>query len=153
MKASALSQLHDFYQPPPPSWTPQTVGWYVLFGLLCLLAVWIAWRIFARWKRNRYRREALRELQHADISAIPVLLKRTALAAWPRERVASLSGEPWLQFLDQTGGAGTLARSAGNRAGADLLDLDYRGTTPTPEQEKSIRQTAADWIRSHRVRV
>lgn len=147
MKADALSRLHDFYRPPPPSWTPQTVGWYFVFGLLVLLAVWIAWRIFARWRRNRYRREALQELEHADISAIPVLLKRTALAAWPRERVASLSGEPWLQFLEIHDK--TFSKDKGRR----ILDLEYRSAPPGPEEERDIRQTAADWIRSHRVRV
>lgn len=153
MRPAALDRLHDFYQPPPPSWMPQTTGWYVVFGLLLLLAAWIAWRVFAGWRHNRYRREALRELEQADVASIPVLLKRTALAAWPREEVAALSGEPWLEFLEQTGGVGTPARSAGTRAGADLLDLDYRGTTLTPEQEKAVRHDVAGWIRRHRVRV
>ena len=146
MKPATLDRLHDFYQPPAPSWAPQTIGWYVVFALLFLLAVWIAWRVFARWRHNRYRREALRELEQAALSGIPALLKRTALAAWPRKDVASLSGEPWLHFLEQTGGAGA-------RAGAALLDVDYRGTTLTPEQEKAVRQEAAGWIRRHRVRV
>lgn len=146
MRPAALDRLHDFYRPPPPSGMPQTTGWYVVFALLFVLAVWLAWRLFARWRHNRYRREALRELEHATLSVIPTLLKRTALAAWPREEVAGLSGEPWLEFLEQTGGAGT-------RADADLLDLDYRGTTLTPEQEKAVRHDAAGWIRRHRVRV
>jgi hypothetical protein len=153
MKPAALDKLHDFYQPPGPSWMPQTIGWYIVFGLLVLLAAWAVWRIVSRWRHNRYRREALRELESADISGIPALLKRTALAAWPREQVASLTGKRWLRFLEQTGGAGTLARSAGARPGADFLDLDYRGAILTPEEEKNIRQAASNWIRRHRVRV
>jgi len=149
MRPAALDRLHDFYQPPPPSWMPQTAGWYVVFGLFFLLAAWIAWRVFARWRRNRYRREALRELEHADVFAIPVLLKRTALAAWPRKDVASLSGESWLHFLEIHGGRANFAKDSSH----GLLDLDYRGAPPAPEEEHAIRQAAADWIRRHRVRV
>lgn len=147
MKAGALGKLHDFYQPPPPSWAPQTMGWYVVFGLLFLLAVWVAWRVFARWRRNRYRREALWELERAGVSAIPALLKRTALAAWPREQVASLSGEPWLQFLE------IHYKAFSKDQGQHILDLEYRDATLEPEEERKVRHAAADWIRRHRVRV
>jgi hypothetical protein len=145
MKPAALDKLHDFYQPPAPSWAPQTIGWYVVFGLLLLLAAWAAWRLAVHWRRNRYRREALRELEHANIAAVPALLKRTGLAAWPRKEVASLSGEPWLEFLEAHGG---FSKDSGRR----LLDLDYRGAVIAPEEEHAIRQAASTWIRGHRVR-
>ena len=147
MRPGTLDQLHDFYRPALPSWMPQTIGWYIVFGVLFLLVAWAAWRMFARWRRNRYRREALRELEQADVSARPVLLKRVALAAWPREEVASLTGEPWLQFLE------IHDNEFSKDQGRHLLDLEYRGVRPAPEQEQAVRQAAADWIRRHRVRV
>jgi hypothetical protein len=149
MKPNTLGQLHDFYQPPAPSWMPQTIGWYIVFGLLALLAVWAAWRLLRRWRHNRYRREALRELEHTDFSGIPVLLKRVALAAWPREQVAPLSGEPWLQFLEAHRGNEAFAKDTGRL----LVELDYGGASPAPAEEQAIRQAAGDWIRGHRVRV
>jgi hypothetical protein len=141
-----LDQLHDFYQPPPPAWMPQTVGSCVIFGLLLLLAAWSAWRIWARWRVNRYRRAALRELDNSEVAAVPALLKRTALAAWPRDEVASLSGQAWIEFLESHGGLFT------KDTGRLLLDLDYQGTVPQPEDEQAIRQAASEWIRRHRVR-
>ena len=36
-----LNKLHDFYQPPPPAWTPQTAGWYVVFSVIGLLILWL----------------------------------------------------------------------------------------------------------------
>lgn len=146
--AAALDHLHGFYQPPPPAWTPQTVGWYVVIGLLVLLAAWAGWRFFADWRHNRYRREALRELEHLEISAVPVLLKRTALAAWPRKEVASLSGEHWLQFLSTQGKDRMFTEDLGRR----LLDLDYRNSTLNPSEESALRRLASQWIRRHHVR-
>jgi uncharacterized protein DUF4381 len=148
MKPNALERLHDFYQPQPPSWMPQTVGWYVVLALVVLLLAWGGWRLVAHWRRNRYRREALRELEHAAPSAIPALMKRTALAAWPREQVASLSGERWLRFLEAHDGKDSFSKPPANL----LVDLDYRETSLAPEEERAIRRLAGDWIRRHRVR-
>jgi uncharacterized protein DUF4381 len=147
VKPDVLDRLHGFYHPAPPPWTPQTTGWYCVFVLLALLAGWMAWRAWLHWHRNRYRRAALRELASADGSAIPALLKRTALAAWPREEVASLSGEDWLQFLDTHG----TKNSFMDGPGRILIDLEYRGAALNPEEERTLRTLADKWIRSHRV--
>src|SRR5271167_5027887 len=98
----ALNNLHDFYQPAPPAWTPQTIGWYVLFAIIGLAFVWMTIHWIRKWFANRYRREALRELALLPAEQFSTLLKRTALAAWPREKVASLNGEAWLNFLNET---------------------------------------------------
>ena len=93
------------------SWLPQTPGW-LLVGLV-LLAVLVRYggRRLQYWYRNRYRREAAKRLQQLAattdqgdltlIAEINRLLKLTALAAFSREQVASLSGEDWVAFLNQ----------------------------------------------------
>jgi Domain of unknown function (DUF4381) len=149
VKSSPLDKLHDFYQPQPPSWVPQTIGWYFVLALLLLLVAWGAWHVFESWRRNRYRREALREIEGVDIAAIPALLKRTALAAWPREEVASLSGEAWLQFLAKHGNDNSFTDGVGRC----LLDLDYRGARLQPAEEAAMRESASNWIRRHRVHI
>jgi len=73
-----LDKLHDFYQPSPPAWTPQTIGWYVVFVLFGLLIVWLIFRTVRHWMRNRYRREALRELAATSPDQFSTLLKQTA---------------------------------------------------------------------------
>ena len=82
-----LDKLHDFYQPPAPPWTPQTIGWYVVFAVVGVLVLWAVVYFVRKWIANRYRREALRELTLARADGISALLKRAALSAWPREKV------------------------------------------------------------------
>ena len=144
---AALDKLHDYYQPAPPAWTPQTIGWYVLFVAVALLLLWLAIHAIRRWFANRYRREALRELAIATPDQFSALLKRTALAAWPREKVASLSGNVWLQFLGDAATTETFQSAPGNR----IEDLALFGNAASVEDEQALRSIAAEWIRRHRV--
>lgn len=142
-----LDKLHDFYQPPPPAWTPQTAGWYLLFAIAGLLVTWSAVHLGRKWFADRYRREALRELSLLDPNEFSALLKRTALAAWPRERVASLSGAAWLEFLNKAADDEVFRHSPADR----IEDLALRPETLSSEDEQTLRDAVAVWIRRHRV--
>lgn len=109
-----LNGLREISLPEPPSYFPRTIGWAILAGItLILLVVWTI-QLYQHWQKNRYRRVALKRLQQLAAAAkqpqtkahaiqeLPVLLKQTALAAYPREQVAQLSGEKWLAFLAST---------------------------------------------------
>ena len=139
--------LHDFYQPPPPAWTPQTIGWYVVFAVIALLAMWMTIHTLRRWLANRYRREALRELALLQPEQFSTLLKRTALSAWPREKVASLSGDAWLKFLNESAENNSFHQTPGNR----IEEIALRSQTLSGEDERTLRKITAEWIRRHRV--
>ncbi|WP_226575080.1 DUF4381 domain-containing protein [Acuticoccus sediminis] len=142
-----IDRLVDPLQPAPVSMRPETAGWAVLAVVLALALIFAAWRCWRHWRANAYRRAALAELGAAgdDPSAIAAILRRTALAAWPRGEVASLSGEAWLAFLDATGGRGAFAGGPGRA----ILAAPYRrDAAPMPE----LIALAARWIRRHRVR-
>lgn len=102
-----LGELVEPVAPATVSMWPQTVGWLVLAGV-CLVGlaavIWWRWRV---WQAAAYRRAALVALAEAgdDPAAIAAILRRAALAAWPREQIASLTGAEWLAFLDRTGAA------------------------------------------------
>jgi hypothetical protein len=145
--SAPLDKLHDFYQPPPPAWIPQTIGWYVLFALLAVLAIAIAIHLTRKWLANRYRREALRELADLQPQQFSELLKRTALSAWPREKVASLSGSAWIDFLNKTA-HGELFQNAPANA---VEECAIRSASISGQDEQTLRQAVATWIRRHRV--
>ena len=139
-----IDRLADPAEPAAVAMTPQTPGWTVLGVLFALLLAGLAWRAVRRWRANAYRRAALAELQRAgdDPAAIAEVLRRAALAAWPRERVAGLSGGDWLAFLDATGGGGF-----SDASGQVLAQAPYgRSAGPLP----GLRDLAARWVRRHR---
>src|SRR5262245_20715571 len=112
--ADPLDGLIDIPLPPEVSLWPQT--WTLRVAIIVLLAAAIAgiWRFVRYWRAVRHRREALAELdgisRRLDASGtrggqpaeLSMLVRRTALAAFPREAVAPLTGPAWLTFLDRS---------------------------------------------------
>lgn len=143
-----LLELLDLLEPPPDpapvSMVPQTVGWIWLgLGLLVLLV--LAVRRFMRHRRETaYRRAALKALDAAgnDPAQIAQVLRRAALAAFPRRQVAALTGADWLAFLDRTMGGNGFADGPGR----SLVEAPYRDTPPDPDLPPLARR----WIRHHR---
>lgn len=156
-----LEKLHEIILPAPVSWMPQTPGWVVIFGLVLLGAGCWVFRLIRRFQKNRYRRSALAELaiiegelQQPDrraeaLAEIPVLLKWTALAAFPRSEVAALTGEQWLAFLDRTLGGKDFTVGEGRL----LSELAYAPAAKTARfSDESIRnllQLIRRWIKRH----
>ena len=148
-----LQDLNPIILPDAVGWLPLAPGWIVLGVLLGAGLVTLAWRRWLRWRDQRYRREALRELAAMeDLTALPNLLKRAALSAWPRERVASLTGTAWHRFLDESAGHNHDAQVAfAGVLGPQLDALTYGGSGLGPDEEARLRAAARDWLRNHRV--
>jgi hypothetical protein len=156
-----LQGLHEILLPDPVSWLPQTAGWYLLLGMALLALVWWGCGRLRHFTANRYRRLALAELAALEqqiqapgrraqvLPRVPVLLKRTALSAFPRVEVAGLSGREWLTFLDRTLGGTGFTQGPGRL----LRDLAY---LPPSRVEELSQDTVSDllelargWIQGH----
>jgi hypothetical protein len=116
MTSPDLTQLRDIHLPPSVSWWPPAPGWWIV-GVILLVSALCAVVLIRRRIANRWRREALRELDtlraarlaqrqrpQASLNGLSVLLRRVAISRFPRDEVASLHGGPWLAFLDRTFG-------------------------------------------------
>ena len=135
-----LSNLRDIVVPPAVSFWPPASGWWIV-GAACLVAVGVAVAAAVRHRtRNAYRREALRELATADARDISAILKRAALAAFPREQVASLTGPAWIAFLDRTGGTKFATTALASMIYDDSNDRDAM---------IAVRTEAHRWLLSH----
>lgn len=149
----ALGDFVEVVSPPGIDWWPQTSGWWWLGAVLLAGLGYRLWRRLQRWYRNRYRREALLLLQalpadassHALVGDINRLLKLTALAAFPREQVASLSGETWGQFLNRQCAAPPFSPEQCRL----LAVATYSGTTLEPAAARDLLEASRNWVREH----
>jgi hypothetical protein len=157
---TSLENLFDIVTPPPVPWWPPAPGWFVVGGVVLVLAVWIACRAWKHWQAAAYRRTALAEWQLLKAQAadprqcavalrqLPELVKRTALAAFPREDVASLSGTAWLRFLDRTARTDPFTRGRGQL----LPELSYNPRATAQVDTVAVEELFAAvrrWMRGH----
>ena len=144
---ASLQNLHDIIVSTPVPFWPPAPGWILLLGLFIMLASFLLFRAVIRYHRNAYRRAALAELRLAadgpePLPLIASLLKRTALVAYRREQVASLTGETWISWLAMTGG-----KAVPSQVETALTDGVYGGAAADP---KALTDFAISWIRNHR---
>jgi Ca-activated chloride channel family protein len=141
-----IDQLVPPPEPPAISMMPQTWGWIILAACLLVAVLIVFWRWRTRYLAIAYQREALAALR-ADGSnpqTVALVLRRCALAAFPRSDVAGLSGTEWLAFLDRTGGGTAFCKGAGRV----VAQAPYAAHSPdTP----GLSQLAEHWVRRHQV--
>lgn len=139
---ASLDNLRDIVVPEPVSWWPLAPGWILLTALVLVLSVLFGIRRWKQWRANAYRRDALRMIEDANAPAeIATILKRTALAAYPRSKVASLTGDAWCDWLEEVGPA-PIEPSARDSLvhgiyGEGELDLE------------AARRFAKGWVKDH----
>ena len=151
-----VAGLVDIPLPPAVSLWPQTWTLRIAIALLIACAAIGLWRFIHRWRASRYRREALAELDRIgcdkgagedreQLAALSLLVRRTALAAFPREAVAPLAGGAWLAFLDRSYGGQGFSQGAGRL----LASAPYRCEPPDGSELRSLAELVRQWIRVH----
>ncbi len=145
-----IDRLADVAVPIPIPYTPETAGWWVLAALVALGLAVTAIVVMRRRRLNQYRRLALAELHDIEarsfdkraIHEVATLVRRTALAIYPRPVVAHLYGDDWREFLN---------RSAGRDLGPGV-DGIVKGPYQTENEEQNIAESitaAKHWIEAH----
>jgi hypothetical protein len=143
-----LDLMHELVAFDPVSLMPQTDGWWVLLAWLLVAIALSFTKIIRHRRRNRYRREALEELERIDTASataatqVAGIVKRTALVAYAREDVASLYGADWATFL---------VESAGNDAMIEKSAANIAAAPYQPGIEATdILKPAKRWVKVHR---
>ena len=153
-----MAQLRDIHQPNMIETWPPAPGWWLLATLALAALMTLIARAFRHWAANRYRREAIEELNtlltewrsHQDdqiyLASLQKLLKRVALTAFPRSEVASLTGEAWLRFLDLSSNSRDFSVGEIEL----LIDGNYRPNLIV--NVESMQAFALQWIKQHQSR-
>ena len=147
-------QLRDIHLPAAPDFWPPAPGWWLLAALFSGLVAWAAvllWRQF-RIRRQRERILALLEqVEHPTgrtvtpefLAQLSVLIRRLALMRFPRQEIASLTGQDWLQFLDRSGGNGQFCGGPGRV----LAQGPYMRSVPDAIDSRALSNLVRQWIR------
>ena len=101
------SSFGNLIEPESVSYSFNTPGWYIVFGLILLAIIIIAFIRFRKYKKNAYRREAIIEIEKItkienrseSILELNSLLKVVAIQIYGRTKVAALYGKQWLEFM------------------------------------------------------
>ena len=140
-----LSNLRDLAMPAEVSLWPPAPGWWILAAAVVVSAALLIVMTVRHHRRNAYRREALQQLETIEAANISGVLKRAALAAWPRAEVAPLSGPTWLAFLDRTGRMASFV----NGPGQTIEAMTFGASVP-PIDIDAARAAARAWLHRHR---
>jgi hypothetical protein len=148
--------INEVLAPEAIGWLPSAPGWRYAGVLLLLLAGWRTWLYWQKWRRNRYRRAALQELDRLIdsgsrngglLQALSALLKATALQAYPRVEVARLSGDNWLRWLNERSDNACFSSNSATL----LTESVYQAPGETPAADiQQLLSEARNWIRLHR---
>lgn len=147
----ALGDFVEVVSPAGVSWLPQTVGWWLIAGLLIVYLSRWTWRLLTHWYRNRYRKEALNRLSRISPSdnylvELSKLLKITAVAAYDRPETAQLTGAPWPDFLNRKCDTNPFDEELSTL----LAEGVYRQVKLSEGQHDRILAAAKVWIKSHK---
>ncbi|MEN8205822.1 MAG: DUF4381 domain-containing protein [Pseudomonadota bacterium] len=152
--ATASLDLRDIHAAVAPGIWPPAPGWWVLALLLIAVVVLSTLWLLRRYHLFRLKLQIMDEIESLSdcctnnteefTARLSMLLRRVALRRYSRERVASLTGNDWLRFLDETGGDGDFEHGIGQV----LEDGPYRPHTRNLPAEELL-SLARRWVKQN----
>lgn len=152
-----LHGIEEVYLPDTIPWWPHTLGWKVLAFLVFAAFCYFIYKRIVVWRKNKYRRLALEEIDSlearsknslAALCGLPIILKSTALRAFPRSDIAQLSGAAWIAELNNRCKGLAFTESI---AGA-LLQVSYypqESWQIDQQQIEALLEQSRYWVRAH----
>ena len=160
---SKLTGIQEITLPEPISYVPHTIGWKILLVVIVIVALVLGYNRYRHWQANRYRTFALDRLAEIErevrvpetrlraLSDLPVLVKQTALQTFPRDEIAQLSGDRWLEFLDRSCDTQEFTQGGGQL----LPQLAYQSTSAlanlSEQRISNLIELIRQWITTHKI--
>lgn len=148
-------QLRGLHLPDAVSWWPPAPGWWILLVIVLLLLVLGVWYLLRKQRDNRYRKLALAELQTAHsqwlttqnnsqyVQSASAIIKRAIIATGAHTSIASLTGQPWIQTINNWA-----KEPLSEQSSQALMEAGYRADPEVDTEE--LHQQLGFWLRSHR---
>lgn len=150
MPVESLS-LRDIHLPDAIGWWPPAIAWWciaILIPSLIILTVYL-YKLLTRQTAIKTAKKRLLEIKQDSVLndgekliAISAILRRVAMSISAREQTASLNGQAWLQYLDNSvpDSAFTLG------VGKCLADAHYRKTAIADLDIPSLINLCENWL-------
>lgn len=138
-----LSQMKDIHLPEVPNFWPLAPGWWLILLGSLLLLVCLLLHLRKPFKKYRQRKAFLSIFKRIEqkyaytkdktalLEDINTFLKRVCLSLYSHQSIASLTGEQWLVFLDQSGQTQEFTQGVGLILG----EPRFQGSTSFSEQK------------------
>ena len=147
--------LGPLYEPDAVRFSFETPGWYLVAGLLVLFVVLLFFTWLKRYRKNAYRREALKTITRIEqnsqnqneanqLNDIWVLLKLVAMETFGRQQVAQLYGDDWLEFLESKG-----KNTPFTHYKQHIINSLYDTISVDPKETKALIELSKQWISTH----
>ncbi len=149
-----MANLHDIITPDPISMFPASDGYAILLMLIAATLFPLSLYAYKYHMRNLYRKDALKEIKQVRDTDSPLdkelvymlqLLKRVAIVAYTREKVANLSGKTWWQFLKEKSHI-----SMGDDLEAYCESIYLGDSTLTQAKNDAVINYITKWIKNHK---
>jgi hypothetical protein len=151
-----LANLKDIHLPDAVSAWPPAPGWWILAFLILSLLGWSIWIVWKKYQQKHLFRVSITTLEaiendykkHQDpqllIRQYSLLLRRISLALFPRSEVASLTGQAWLEFLDERAQTSLFKSEAGKL----LLNAPYQRPERAIKHLEQLNDSMKNWIQA-----
>ena len=153
MEPTQQLPLRDIHLPEAIGWWPPALGWWLLAILIPLLIALMFW-LYKRITRKTAIKAAkkillqIKQDQQSDnsqkLKELSALIRRVAISTTNREKCAGLTGQQWLEFLEQSvkGTPFTLG------IGQLLANAPYQKSAPTEQDINQLTRLCEDWLKA-----
>lgn len=147
--------LKDIHLPDVINWWPPAIGWWllvVLIPLLCFFLFWLYKRITRKTAIKTAKKLILQIKQntHVDdkqkLTELSQLIRRVAISLSPRAETASLTGQSWLDYLDNSVTGTPFSQGAGKV----LATAQYQKASTEDIDIPSLIKICEDWLKAQK---
>jgi hypothetical protein len=147
-------QLKDIHLPEAVGCWPPAIGWWLLPILLLLLAA-LFWWLYKKvteksaLKSAKKLLEQIKAEQGGDLQKLQQLsswLRRVSMSVSGREMVAGLTGDKWLQKLDESVEGCPFSKGIGRCLG----DAHYRKKLPDDCDVLALTELCEQWLKGQK---